>query len=44
MTEKEAAIQQPLLSSGFANKHVYTAIIGNRKRNGVFCAVRAEML
>jgi hypothetical protein len=36
MTMKEAAIQQPLLSNGFANKHVCTAPIGNSNRGTVF--------
>jgi hypothetical protein len=30
MTAKEAAIQQPLLSKGFANKHVSMATIAQQ--------------
>jgi hypothetical protein len=31
-TAKEAAIQQPLTTNGFANKHVCTMTIGNSNR------------
>jgi hypothetical protein len=33
---KEAAIQQPLLSNGFANKRVRTATVGNSNREKCF--------
>jgi hypothetical protein len=36
MAVKEAAIQQMLLSNGFANKHVGMATIGNSNRRPVF--------
>jgi hypothetical protein len=35
---KEAAIQQPLLSNGFTNKHVCKATISNSNRGTVFLA------
>jgi hypothetical protein len=41
---KEAAIQQPLLINGYANKYVSTVKIAQQQWNGVFWAVRAEML
>jgi hypothetical protein len=33
-----------VVSNVLANKHVPTATIEQQKRNGVFCAVRAEIL
>jgi hypothetical protein len=36
MKTEEAAIQQPLLSNDFANKHVCTATIGNSHRGVMF--------
>jgi hypothetical protein len=32
------------LSNGSVNKHVLTRTMAQQDRNGVFCAVRAEML
>jgi hypothetical protein len=42
--DHETNKKQPLLRNGFASKHVCTATNGNSKRNGDFCAVRAEIL
>jgi hypothetical protein len=44
MTAKKAAIQQPLLSDGFANKHVYIGTIAQQYWNGIFSAFHAKML
>jgi hypothetical protein len=33
-----------VLSNGFSNKHVPTETNEQQQRNGVFCAVRTEML
>jgi hypothetical protein len=41
---ERTAKQQPLLSNGFGNKHVSTATIAQQQWNGIFCALRAEVL
>jgi hypothetical protein len=42
--DREATLQQLLLSNGSTDKHVSMPTIALQQRNGVFCAFNAEML
>jgi hypothetical protein len=41
---KQTTIRKQLLNTSYANKHVPTATISLQQRNGVFYAVRTEIL